>query len=228
MQLWIASTRTAASSAVELAGRRVRRESWHGGRSRWRAGGRARRCCAGRATNRASASGSRAGASTARLAPRGRPRVRGRRAAAASPGSPATAHTPARRSEPASVSSNERPSANSHRATPVLGFAGCLPGASSLSRPPCMRCTTKVSSPKSSSRCLPRRPTATRSCRARPDAGGTAVFSAVNVRGVNRSSVAAGVALVETFGVRLEFGQLGHGFSMRSLIAVRRARPRCR
>ena len=43
-------------------------------------------------------------------------------------GSPATAHTPARRSVPASVSSSARPSSNTHRACPLAAWpAACRP-----------------------------------------------------------------------------------------------------
>ena len=111
---------------------------------------------------------------------------------ACSSGSPATTHTPALRSVPASVSSRARPSANRHRACPKRGLADCF--SSTLRRPPCIRCTTKVATPKSSSRCLPRRPTKTSSWPWVESACGTAVFSTVKASGTKRSSWAVAKA----------------------------------
>ena len=98
----------------------------------------------------------RAGACAACRGRPGRRRARGRSSGSCVSGSPLTTHTPALRSVPASVSSRARPSANTQRAMPPRGLADCF--SSGFSRPPCMRWTTKVAAPKSSSSCLPRRP----------------------------------------------------------------------
>ena len=99
---------------------------------------------AGRGGSRGAASSARRTARPARRRRRGRPRARGCRAAAASSASPVgTHHTPARRSVPASVSSSaaavlERASGPGR----PRGLADCF--ASTSSRPPCIRWTTKV------------------------------------------------------------------------------------
>ena len=71
--------------------------------------------------------------------------------------SSSTTQTPARFSVPASLSSRARPSANTQRARPPRGFGDCF--SSGLSRPPCMRWTTKVAGSNTSDRYLPRWPT---------------------------------------------------------------------
>ena len=103
-----------------------------------------------------------------------------------SSGSPSTTHTPALRSVPASVSSRAR----HRRSATGPGRCEAWPTASRRgSRPPCMRWTTKVTSPKSSSRCLPRRPTKTSSWPCGLGRG-LAVFRTVKVRGVKARSSA--------------------------------------
>ena len=72
------------------------------------------------------------------------------------------------------------------RASPSRGLAGCLPSGSSLSRPPCMRCTTKVSVAEVEQQVLAPAADDDEVWPCASAAGGTAVFSAVNVSGVNR------------------------------------------
>ena len=71
-----------------------------------------------------------------------------------------------------------------------------------------------MTAPKSSSRCLPRRPTKTSAWPTAASGAGTAVFSAVNVIGRNLGERGAGELGVEPLGVGLDLGQLGHQYSV--------------
>ena len=117
---------------------------------------------------------------------------------------------------PASVSSSARPSAKTQRAMPPRGLADCF--SSGLSRPPCMRWTTNVAAPKSSSRYLPRRPTKTSALADRGLGGGHEGLQRGEGDRPELGQRGAGEVGVEPLGVGLDLGQLGHQYS--------RARPR--
>ena len=117
-------------------------------------------------------------------------------------------HTPARRSLPASVSRRARSSSKIQRARPIFGRVAGF--GSGFRRPPCIRWTTKVRSPKPSRRYFPRRPTPSRGDPERLVGRGCGRLQ--RVEGQRREPGQAGAAVVggEALGVGLHLGQLRH------------------